>query len=85
MHIIQMTTIFRYCLTEKLMFAQLLKDIGQAKASVNVMYFIIKNDLVGRKLIEVRAFQAAGLEITMIKDITPIPHNGCRSPKRRRV
>ena len=36
----------------KLMFAQLLKDIGQAKASVNVMYFIIKNDLVGRKLIE---------------------------------
>lgn len=33
----------------------------------------------------VRALQAAGLEITLIKDVTPIPHNGCRPPKRRRV
>ena len=33
----------------------------------------------------IRAMQAVGLEITMIKDITPIPHNGCRPPKRRRV
>lgn len=33
----------------------------------------------------VRALQAAGLEITLIRDITPIPHNGCRPPKRRRV
>ena len=32
-----------------------------------------------------RALQTAGLDITMIKDITPIPHNGCRPPKRRRV
>ncbi|BCA80440.1 30S ribosomal protein S11 [Desulfuromonas sp. AOP6] len=32
-----------------------------------------------------RALQAAGLNITMIKDVTPIPHNGCRPPKRRRV
>ena len=32
-----------------------------------------------------RALQAAGLEVTMIKDVTPIPHNGCRPPKRRRV
>jgi small subunit ribosomal protein S11 len=32
-----------------------------------------------------RAIQAAGLKITMIKDVTPIPHNGCRPPKRRRV
>lgn len=32
-----------------------------------------------------RALQAAGLTITMIKDVTPIPHNGCRPPKRRRV
>ena len=32
-----------------------------------------------------RELQTAGLEITMIKDITPIPHNGCRPPKRRRV
>ena len=33
----------------------------------------------------IRALAAAGLEITMIKDVTPIPHNGCRPPKRRRV
>jgi small subunit ribosomal protein S11 len=33
----------------------------------------------------VRALQAAGLKINMIKDVTPIPHNGCRPPKRRRV
>src|SRR3989339_1403166 len=33
----------------------------------------------------IRAIQAAGLEITLIKDVTPIPHNGCRPPKRRRV
>ena len=33
----------------------------------------------------IRALAAVGLEITMIKDITPIPHNGCRPPKRRRV
>ncbi len=32
-----------------------------------------------------RALQAAGIRITMIKDVTPIPHNGCRPPKRRRV
>lgn len=33
----------------------------------------------------IRALQVAGLEVTMIKDVTPIPHNGCRPPKRRRV
>ena len=33
----------------------------------------------------IRALATAGLEITMIKDVTPIPHNGCRPPKRRRV
>jgi small subunit ribosomal protein S11 len=33
----------------------------------------------------IRALQAAGLEISSIKDVTPIPHNGCRPPKRRRV
>ena len=33
----------------------------------------------------IRAIQAAGLEIVAIKDVTPIPHNGCRPPKRRRV
>ena len=33
----------------------------------------------------IRALQAAGLEVKLIKDVTPIPHNGCRPPKRRRV
>lgn len=33
----------------------------------------------------IRALQAAGVEITVIKDVTPVPHNGCRPPKRRRV
>ena len=33
----------------------------------------------------IRALQVAGLDITLIKDVTPIPHNGCRPPKRRRV
>ena len=55
-------------------------------------------DLCGLKTVEVyvkgpgsgreaaiRALQAVGLEVTLIKDVTPIPHNGCRPPKRRRV
>ena len=33
----------------------------------------------------IRALEAAGLEVTAITDVTPIPHNGCRAPKRRRV
>jgi len=33
----------------------------------------------------IRSLQAAGLDVTMIKDVTPVPHNGCRPPKRRRV
>ncbi|KAF0091061.1 MAG: small subunit ribosomal protein S11 [Fusobacteria bacterium] len=33
----------------------------------------------------IRALQVAGIEVAMIKDVTPIPHNGCRPPKRRRV
>lgn len=44
----------------------------------------IKGPGAGREM-AIRALQSAGLEITMIKDITPIPHNGCRPPKRRRV
>ena len=33
----------------------------------------------------IRALQAVGLEVTLVKDVTPVPHNGCRPPKRRRV
>ena len=45
---------------------------------------LIKGPGSGRES-AVRSLQAAGLEITAIKDVTPIPHNGCRPPKRRRV
>ena len=44
----------------------------------------VKGPGAGREA-AIRALQAAGLEITLIKDITPIPHNGCGPPKRRRV
>ena len=44
----------------------------------------VKGPGAGREA-AIRALQGAGLEINMIKDVTPIPHNGCRPPKRRRV
>lgn len=44
----------------------------------------VKGPGAGRET-AVRALHAAGLEVTLIKDVTPIPHNGCRAPKRRRV
>ena len=44
----------------------------------------VKGPGAGREA-AIRAVQTAGLEVTMIKDVTPIPHNGCRPPKRRRV
>ncbi|WBY64217.1 MAG: 30S ribosomal protein S11 [Thermocaproicibacter melissae] len=44
----------------------------------------VKGPGAGREA-AIRALQGAGLEISMIKDVTPIPHNGCRPPKRRRV
>ena len=53
--------------------------LGLRKVEVEV-----KGPGVGREA-AVRSLQAAGLEITAIKDVTPIPHNGCRPPKRRRV
>ncbi|MEO1482661.1 MAG: 30S ribosomal protein S11 [Myxococcota bacterium] len=49
--------------------------------SVGVM---VKGPGAGREA-AVRALQAAGLRVTMIRDITPVPHNGCRPPKKRRV
>ena len=44
----------------------------------------VKGPGAGREA-AIRSLQTAGLEVTMIKDVTPIPHNGCRPPKRRRV
>ncbi|MBI4595707.1 MAG: 30S ribosomal protein S11 [Candidatus Tectomicrobia bacterium] len=55
------------------------KDVGVKKLEVNV-----KGPGAGREA-ALRALQAVGLEISMIRDVTPIPHNGCRPPKRRRV
>ncbi len=45
---------------------------------------LVKGPGSGREA-AIRALQAAGLEVNMIRDVTPIPHNGCRPPKRRRV
>ncbi len=54
-------------------------ELGLAKVDVEV-----KGPGSGREA-AIRSLQAAGLEILSIKDVTPIPHNGCRPPKRRRV
>lgn len=54
-------------------------DLGLKRVEV-----LLKGPGSGREA-AVRSLQAAGLEITAIKDVTPIPHNGCRPPKRRRV
>ena len=55
--------------------------IDQGMKSVEVY---VKGPGSGREA-AIRALQAQGLEINLIKDVTPIPHNGCRPPKRRRV
>ncbi len=55
------------------------KEMGLKQVDV-----FVKGPGSGRET-AIRALQAAGLEITMIKDVTPVPHNGCRPPKRRRV
>ncbi|MBO8129575.1 MAG: 30S ribosomal protein S11 [Peptococcaceae bacterium] len=52
---------------------------GMKQVAVNV-----KGPGAGREA-AIRSLQAAGLEVSVIKDVTPIPHNGCRPPKRRRV
>jgi len=57
------------------------KAIERGVKEVNVM---VKGPGSGRET-AIRALKAAGLEINSIKDVTPIPHNGCRPPKRRRV
>lgn len=45
---------------------------------------LVKGPGAGREA-AIRSLQATGLEVSLIKDVTPIPHNGCRPPKRRRV
>ncbi len=51
---------------------------------VRTLGVYVKGPGAGRES-ALRALQAAGMRITMIRDVTPIPHNGCRPPKRRRV
>ena len=57
---------------------------GAMEHGVRSVEVFVKGPGAGRES-AIRALQAAGLEITLIKDVTPIPHNGCRPPKRRRV
>ncbi|MGK7891275.1 MAG: 30S ribosomal protein S11 [Leptolyngbyaceae cyanobacterium] len=57
------------------------RAIDQGMRQVEVM---VSGPGAGRET-AIRALQGAGLEITLIRDVTPIPHNGCRPPKRRRV
>lgn len=59
--------------------AQTATDTGMKTLEVSV-----KGPGAGRES-AIRSLQAAGLEITAIRDVTPVPHNGCRPPKRRRV
>ncbi|HUU45262.1 MAG TPA: 30S ribosomal protein S11 [Acidobacteriota bacterium] len=54
-------------------------DVGLRKVEVNV-----KGPGSGREA-AIRSLSAAGLQVSAIRDVTPIPHNGCRAPKRRRV
>jgi small subunit ribosomal protein S11 len=67
--------------------AQRASEVAAKKAMENGLKEVevyIKGPGSGRES-AVRALQAAGLKVTTIKDVTPIPHNGCRAPKRRRV
>ena len=67
--------------------AQLAAEDAGKKAvdhGMKTVEVFVKGPGAGRES-AVRALNTAGLEITMIKDVTPVPHNGCRPPKRRRV
>jgi small subunit ribosomal protein S11 len=67
--------------------AQIAADAAAKKAmehGVKTVEVLVKGPGSGRES-AIRALSAAGLQVTLIKDVTPIPHNGCRPPKRRRV
>jgi small subunit ribosomal protein S11 len=67
--------------------AQVAAEVAAKKAmehGVQNIEVYVKGPGSGREA-ALRALQAAGFNITVIKDVTPIPHNGCRPPKRRRV
>ncbi|OON97471.1 MAG: 30S ribosomal protein S11 [Epulopiscium sp. Nele67-Bin005] len=67
--------------------AQMAAETAAAAAmeyGLKTVEVMVKGPGSGREA-AIRALQAAGLEVTLIKDVTPVPHNGCRPPKRRRV
>jgi small subunit ribosomal protein S11 len=67
--------------------AQLAAEDAARKAQEHGMTTVaifVKGPGAGRES-ALRAFQTAGMRVTLIRDVTPIPHNGCRPPKRRRV
>jgi len=67
--------------------AQMAADTAASAAKeygLRLVEVYVKGPGSGREA-AIRALQAAGLDVTMIKDVTPVPHNGCRPPKRRRV
>lgn len=67
--------------------AQMASEAAAKQAMEHGMKYVdvtVKGPGAGRES-AIRALQSAGLEVTSIKDVTPVPHNGCRPPKRRRV
>lgn len=67
--------------------AQMASEEAAKQAMEHGMKYVdvtVKGPGAGREA-AIRALQSAGLEVTSIKDVTPVPHNGCRPPKRRRV
>lgn len=58
--------------------------LDAASAGLKTVQILVKGQGSGRET-AIRAIEAAGFEISSIEDITPVPHNGCRPPKRRRV
>lgn len=67
--------------------AQMAADTAAKAAIVHGLKSVevfVKGPGAGREA-AIRALQAAGLDVTSIKDVTPVPHNGCRPPKRRRI
>ena len=67
--------------------AQMASEAAAKQAMEHGMKYVdvtVKGPGAGREA-AIRALQSPGLEVTSIKDVTPVPHNGCRPPKRRRV
>jgi small subunit ribosomal protein S11 len=67
--------------------AQLAAEDAARKAQdhgMSTVAIFVKGPGAGRES-ALRAFQTTGMRVTLIRDVTPIPHNGCRPPKRRRV